>query len=242
MSPKTQTQPSAATADALTATTLVPNAPPFIDPWKKFRSPATNPPGFWTAVKHDAWTGGFVMQMGTVPHSASTPPTSGVLLVGYQWDGYLPEGQQSLIARFQLGPVSKLARGGQVQANVFLQLRGPIGQFFDEAPAVRDGIVYLKINPPVALRAGLHQIRVGAYIANSYAGTADPYAEIINNRTELLYCPPYLQAAGAAQGVQPESAGLQIDEKKLDLQKISLEDTVKSRLEGNLIGEPILAQ
>jgi len=239
MSPKTQTQPSAAVA---AATTPLPNAPPFVDPWKKLRIPAGNPPGFWTAVKHDPWTGGFVMQMGTVPHSANTPPTSDVLVVGYQWDGNLPDGQQSFLARFQLGPVSKLARGGQVQANLFLQLRGPIGQFFEEAVAVTNGIVYLRINPPVPLRTGQYQIRVGGYIASSYAGAADPYAEIINNRTEFLYFPPNTLAAGAAQGMQPESAGLHIDEKKVDLQKISLEEAVRPRLSASQPwGEPILA-
>ena len=46
-----ETQTLSPAADIVDATTFVPSAPPFADPWKKLRTPPTNPPGFWIQSK-----------------------------------------------------------------------------------------------------------------------------------------------------------------------------------------------
>ena len=82
MRPTQNIAPTAA-ADAIAAIgSGIPTAPPFCPPWQKFRSPATSPPGFWTAVGHDIWTGGLVMQLGTPAHPSTTPLTFGSLSAG----------------------------------------------------------------------------------------------------------------------------------------------------------------
>ena len=240
MSPKTQTQtlatPTPADALAAAAASVIPTAPPFCPPWQKFRSPAANPPGFWTAVNHDIWTGGFVMQLGTAPHSATAPLTNGTLQVGWFWQGYLNAGWNSLTVRFQLGPVTLRANGGAVAAKVYANLGGPLEvpirerKHFHRMSAVSSGAcIYLTINADLE-ESGTYKLYLGGQLDSSYACAASPYAEIICARTEVTHCGPAFQALGAAQGVAPvEVLELQPVQEK-DVKLIDIDPAKEPRL------------
>lgn len=208
-----QTAVATPTADALAAIgSGVPAAPPFCPPWQKFRSPATNPPGFWTAVGHDIWTGGLVMQLGTAAHPSTAPLTFGSLSAGYFWQGYLCAGWHSLTVRFQLGPVSLGPHGGSVSGKVFASLGGPSElplrervNFYRSAAAASGACIYLTINAYLE-NPGTYKMYLGGQIDSQYACAASPYGEIIVARTEVNHCGPAFQAAGAAQGVAPVEA------------------------------------
>jgi hypothetical protein len=207
---QTQTVTTPAAADALALGSGIPAAPPFCPPWQKFRSPATNPPGFWTAVGHDIWTGGLVMQLGTPAHPSTAPLTFGSLSAGYFWQGYLCAGWHSLTVRFQLGPVSLGAHGGSVSGKVFASLGGPSElplrervNFYRSAAAASGACIYLTINAYLE-NPGTYKMYLGGQIDSQYACAASPYGEIIVSRTEVTHCGPAFQALGAAQGVAPE--------------------------------------
>jgi hypothetical protein len=221
MSPKTQTQPSAAALDAAVGSGI-PAAPPFCPPWQKFRSPATNPPGFWTAVNHDIWTGGLVLQLGTVPHGSTTPLTYGSLSAGYFWQGYLCAGWHSLTVRFQLGPVTLRPNGGSISGKVFASIGGPAElplrerkNFYKAAAVASGACIYLTINAYFE-EAGTYKLYLGGQLDSSYSCSASPYGEIIASRIEVTHCGPGFQAVGAAQGVAPVEL--------LELQPAELED------------------
>lgn len=187
----------------------LPAAPPFCPPWQKFRSPATNPPGFWTAVGHDIWTGGLVMQLGTVAHGSTTPLTRGSLSAGYFWQGYLCAGWHSLTFRFQLGPVTLRPNGGSISGKVFASLGGPSElplrerkNFYRSAAAVSGTCIYLTINAYLE-DPGTYKVYLGGQLDSEYACAASPYGEIIASRIEVTHCGPAFQALGAAQGVAP---------------------------------------
>ena len=205
-----QTQTLSPTADAVAAAASgIPAAPPFCPPWQKFRSPATNPPGFWTAVGHDIWTGGLVIQLGTAAHPSTAPLTRGSLQAGWYWQGYLNAGWNSLTVRFQLGPVTLRPNGGSVAGKVYANLGGPAEvlprerqHFHRMAAAVSGACTYLTINAYLE-NSGTYKLYLGAQIDSEYACAASPYGEIIVARTEVTHCGPAFQALGAAQGVAP---------------------------------------
>lgn len=199
---------TAATA-AIAAASVIPSAPPFCPPWQKFRSPATNPPGFWTAVGHDVWTGGIVMQLGTTPHGPATPLTRSSLQAGYHWQGYLCSGWHSITIRFQFGPVTLHQNGGTVTGKVYAHLGGPLElpirerrHFNKSAAVVSKGCVYVTINAYLE-DAGTYKLLLGGQLDSEYSCSANPYGEIICSRIEVTHCPPFFQAVGAAQGVAP---------------------------------------
>jgi hypothetical protein len=204
---QTQTQPSAAEAVAIAS--VIPSAPPFYPPWQKFRTPATNPAGFWTAVGHDVWTGGIVMQLGTIPHGPTTPQTWGALQAGYHWQGYLCSGWHSITVRFQFGPVTLHQNGGTITGKVYASLGGPLEfpirsrrHFNQSAAVISKGCVYVTINAYLE-DAGTYTLRLGGQLNSGYSCSANPYGEIICSRIEVTHCPPSFQAVGAAKGVAP---------------------------------------
>jgi hypothetical protein len=186
--------------------------PPFTNPWGWM--PAAAPAGYWIVPKPDAWNGGWVQQMGSNAHPASAPLTQGDLLVAFLRDVTLPAGMQSFLARLELGPVSLIRRnGGASDAYVFLQVTGPGFNWVDLRPAVSNSVMYLDVTPPVALKAGSYRIRFGGYVIESYQGSQETYAEIINKRTEILYYPPsFSNATLAASSLRHAAAEMRLPE------------------------------
>ena len=222
---------------AIAAASVIPGTPPFCPPWQKFRSPTTNPPGFWTAVGHDIWTGGIVMQLGAVQHGPATPLTRGSLQAGYHWQGYLCAGWHSLTVRFQFGPVSLGQSGGTVTGKVYANLGGalelPIRErqhFHKSAAAISKGYVYVTINACLE-NAGTYKLFLGGQLDSEYSCAASPYGEIIVARTEVTHCGPAFQALGAAQGVAPvEILQLQPAFDDADVQLIDIDPANEPRL------------
>jgi hypothetical protein len=215
-------------ATAQTATASVPSGPPFTSPWAKFRNPPTDPAGFWSAVRHDAMVGGLVLQLGTQPHSATAPATSGSMYIGYQWEGYLPAGIPNIIVRFHLGPVTVRPNGGSVSTLLVAQLFGPQGQLADIAqpPAnPSDSWWVLRVTSPVALQAGQYTLRFGAGLVSQYQGSAAPYGEIIVKDSSLTYQNP--QAGVESVSALPAHLS---DESAFVVEQISEQDAARERL------------
>ncbi|MEA2563448.1 MAG: hypothetical protein QOH06_4952 [Acidobacteriota bacterium] len=240
MSPKTQTQPSAATApttDAAAASASIASAPPFLAPWRVINSP--EPAGFWKAVGVRPLVGDWVMQLGANPHPSNAPYTAGELIAGFQWSGYLPTGLHTFIVRFANGPITANANGGQISANLFLQVdgRGP-----SPVAAQRNGVQYLVVSR--FLFAGNHTVSFGGILKSAYQGLANPYGEMICARSEFThFSGPYefasIQAAATPAGLsKADLGGSLFDEKKLETVEIDARKEAQARL----IAEPILTR
>jgi len=230
MSPKTQTQPSAAAADdAAAANAIIPATPPFWG-WSKIEYP--EPAGYWKAVRIDLATGGWVMQLGADPHPATAPYTPGQIVVGFQWRGYLSAGFHTFLVRFQTGPVSIRPNGGQISAALFLDVDG---RGIPQA-AQSNSVQYLQVNRFLNY-GGIHSVSLGGILTAAYTGAASPYGEIINFRSELNHFPPpYPAAAGAQAAAAPEGLdGLDgevlFDAKKLKTVEISPRKEAQARLD-----------
>jgi hypothetical protein len=217
------------TAAAATAVSPgIPAAPPFTAPWAKFRNPPTDPAGYWSAIRHDPMVGGLVLQLGTQPHPATAPATSGSMYIGYQWEGYLPGGLIDITVRLHLGPVSILPNGGSTTPLLLAQLFGPQGQLADDAlpPANRaDSWWVLRVKAPVPLQAGQYKLRFGAAIVSQYQGSQTPYGEVIVKDSSVTYSTA-LQGA-AAESLLP--AGLS-DESAFFVEHVSQQDAARERL------------
>lgn len=158
--------------------------PPY-DGWQKAATPPD--PGFWTAVRHNAATGGSVAQLGVKPHPADAPHSSGDLLVGWQRFLDLPAGPMSFTAYFDLGPISESPRGGTVATFVYFLVNGPSGQFGNLVEVSR-GMPSLYIVASSfgrSIKAGTYRFRFGSYIYATYAGSANPYGEVIVDGVRL---------------------------------------------------------
>jgi len=195
-----QVKENAAAAATVTASPQL-WGPPFTAPWGFL--PFATPTGYWSAVKPDAWNGGWVQQLGANTHPATAPLTQGDLLVGFFRDVDLAPGTHSFLVRLELGPVSLVRRnGGGSDAYVFLQIIGPGAPFVDLRPAISNSVMYLNNSFTVSVKAR-YRVRFGGYLFQTYQGTQDTYGEIINKRSEVLYYPPYL----ATQAATLRSAG-----------------------------------
>ncbi|MFL6233437.1 MAG: hypothetical protein ACJ76N_09925 [Thermoanaerobaculia bacterium] len=220
----------ATTQTAAAATTVspgIPPAPPFTAPWAKFRNPPTDPAGYWSAIRHDPMVGGLVLQLGTQPHPATAPATSGSMYIGYQWEGYLPAGLIDITVRLHLGPVSILPNGGSTIPLLLAQLFGPQGQLADDVlpPANRsDSWWVLRVKAPVPLQAGQYKFRFGAAIVSQYQGSQTPYCEVIVKDSSVTYSTA-LQAAAES----PLSAALS-DESAFFVEHVSEQDAARQRL------------
>ena len=232
MSPKTQTQPSAATAsttDAIAASASIASAPPFLAPWRVINSP--EPAGFWKAVGVRPWVGDWVMQLGADPHPSNAPYTAGELIAGFQWSGYLPTGLHTFIVRFANGPITANASGGQISANLFLHVDGR----GTSQVAQRNGVQYLLVSR--FLFAGTHTLSFGGIIKSAFQGLASPYGEIIVARSEFThFSGPYefasIQAAAAPLGLSKVDLGESLfDEEKLKTVEISPRKEAQARLD-----------
>jgi hypothetical protein len=222
-------QTAAQTATASLIPTSVPSGPPFTSPWAKFRNPPTDPAGFWSAVGHDAMVGGLVLQLGTQPHGATAPSTSGSMYIGYQWEGYLPAGIPNITVRFHLGPVSVRPNGGNVSTLLVAQLFGPQGQLADveQPPANRaDSWWALRITSPILLQAGQYRLRFGVGLVSQYQGSAAPYGEIIVKDSSVTY------QSFRVPGVESVSAlpAHLSDEAAFVVEQISEQDAARERL------------
>ena len=217
---------------AANAATPVPSAPPFTAPWGRFRNPPQDPPGYWSAIRHDVWNGSFVMQLGTLPHPATSPQTNGSLFVGYQWMGYLPAGRHNFTVRVHLGPVSQRPNGGQVQAFLLAQLFGPQGQLADfiDLPASRfDSYWSLRVTAPTVLKAGNYTFRFGGGIVSSFQRDQTPYGEIICKDSSAVY-----DCSTAVQGLAKDTAlpATFADERSFLVQQVSEQEAARSRMAG----------
>ena len=215
------------TATATAISTGVPAAPPFTDPWARFRNPSTDPAGYWSAVRYDPMAGGLVLQLGTQSHPATAPSTSGSMYIGYQWEGYLPGGLLELTVRLHLGPVSILPNGGSTTPLLLAQLFGPNGQLADDAlpPANRsDSWWVLRVKAPVPLQAGQYKFRFGAAVVSQYQGSQTPYCEVIVKDSSVTY-----SSGQTATATSLLSAGLN-DESAFFVEHVSEQDAARERL------------
>ncbi len=209
-------------------TTNVPSGPPFSAPWAKFRNPPTDPAGFWSAVRHDAMVGGLVLQLGTQPHGATAPATSGTLYIGSQWEGYLPAGIPNITVRLHLGSVSVRPSGGSVSTLLLAQFFGPQGQLAAVAqPPANPGDSWwvLRVTSPAALQAGQYTLRFGAALICQFQGSAAPYGEIIVKDSSVTY--QNHQAGVESASALPASLS---DEAAFVVEQISEQDAARERL------------
>ncbi|MGB7925845.1 MAG: hypothetical protein WCF57_21580 [Pyrinomonadaceae bacterium] len=97
-------------------------AGPFNGSWSKFPyPPPTSPcPGFWSAVRHYPLNGGMVAQVGAHPGTGSALCGQHV---GFQYAFTAPLACEMVFnLTLNLGPVTRVPRGGQVSAWATLQL------------------------------------------------------------------------------------------------------------------------
>jgi hypothetical protein len=223
-------QTAALEAEA-TAVVPVPQGPPFTSPWTRFRNPPTDPPGFWSSIRHDVLNGALLLQLGTQAHPITTPPTSGSVYIGYNWAGYLPAGRHNFTVRFRVGPVSLLKNGGSVEALLVAQLFGPHGQLADVVPipATRTEADWvLRVTSPFDLRAGQYTFRYGIALISNYQRDQKPYGEIISRSSSVTYdgtALAGLQSLGDESGLP----AILNDETSFHFEEVSEEQAAKER-------------
>ena len=215
------------------ASACIASGPPFLAPWRVINSP--EPAGFWKAVRVNPWGGDWVMQLGADPHPSNAPYTTGQLIAGFQWCGYLPTGLHTFLVRFANGPITANASGGTISASLFLHVDG----CGTSQVAQRNCVQYLQVVR--FLYAGTHTLSFGGLIKSAYQCAASPYGEIIVGRSEFTHFPSGayaaagVQAAAAPEGLSEslsEDLGESLfDEEKLETVEISPRKEAQIRLD-----------
>jgi hypothetical protein len=205
--------------------------------WSKFIRPPTVEPGFWSAVRHYPSSGGLVVQLGA---KAGTGAAQASLYIGYEYAFTAPAtGFHTFRSTLNLGPITRLARGGFVQTIAALQVFDAQGQqVFD----LRDDL-YANSSTTLIVTRELqggqrYLIRLGVAPFIQNAGNLT-YCEIIAGSAVLEMRSPYGPASAqniglGAAGGDDLIRGLLDPRGKHKTEAVSIEDAVK------MIGEPIL--
>ena len=206
---------AAAAGASLSVASSVHFGPPFADygpfggRWSRF--PVTNPPpppcpGFWSAFRHYPTAGGIVAQLGA-------GPTAGAIVcsqfIYYQYDFTAQvAGDQTFILTLNTGPVTRLPRGGEVNAWGLLDISGPGGRWAQinyDLPSYSSASIAIF---PRLQAGGRYSLRCGVAPIVRNVGYQS-YCEIIVNSMSLeLYLPYGAQSAQALRadtGVNTET-------------------------------------
>jgi hypothetical protein len=202
---------------------------PFGGVWSRSPQTPTTCPGFWTAVRHFPTTGGIVAQLGAQPGTGAVSCTQ---YVYYQYDFQAQvAGEQTFILTLNLGPVTRLPRGGQVYFWGVLQISGPGGQWADvnEDLSSNTGVT-LSIRPWLQA-GGQYRLRFGVAPIIQNAGFQS-YGEVILNSANLVEYLAYgvqaAQSLSSGAGVNRDTLMALLNPGKKEVAKeTSMEEAIK---------------